>query len=262
MTERRGILVGYDGSEDAERALTWAVDAALRRRQPVIVVVADESAGVRGGEPGAGTLSWWPESHYREVAEQAWVSLVEAGVTDARVERHTGALVPTLVARAGVATMVVLGSRGRGRAGQVFVGSAGAGSAGVSPCPVVVVRESPAADLVVVGVDGSETSRRALEFACVHAGLGDQKVQVVHAGEGTAEQVALLVSDAERSHPGVPLSREVVSGPPAEALVAASRRSSLVVVGSRGLRLAETERLGSVSHALLVRAECPVAVVR
>jgi nucleotide-binding universal stress UspA family protein len=127
---------------------------------------------------------------------------------------------------------------------------------------VVVVREAPADDLVVVGVDGSPTSRKALEFACVHAGLTDQKVLVVHAGAGTAEQVGPMVADAERAHPGVPLTQEVVTGSPADALIEASRRSSLVVVGSRGLRLAETERLGSVSHALLVRAECPVAVVR
>src|SRR5690349_6712513 len=109
MTERRGILVGYDGSEDAERALAWAAEAAQHRGQPVIVVVADETAGARGGESGAGTLPWWPESHYREVADQAATALFEAGVTDARVERHTGALVPTLVVRSGVATMVVLG---------------------------------------------------------------------------------------------------------------------------------------------------------
>jgi nucleotide-binding universal stress UspA family protein len=260
MTERRGILVGYDGSEDAERALAWAADAALRRDQSVIVVVADESAGTRGGE--VGVLSWWPESHYREVADLAVARLAEAGVGDGRVERHTGALVPTLVARAGVATMVVLGSRGRGRAGQVFVGSAGAGTAGLALCPVVVVREAPVADLVVVGVDGSATSRKALEFACVQAGLTDQKVLVVHAGSGPAEQVARLVAEAERAHPGVPLAHEVVDGSPTDALVEASRHSSLVVVGSRGLRLAETERLGSVSHALLLRAECPVAVVR
>ena len=259
MTERRGILVGYDGSEDAMRALAWGVDAAWHRDEPVIVVVADESAGTRGQ---ADTLPWWPESHYREVAEQAATWLVEAGVSDVRVERHTGALVPTLVARAGVASMVVLGSRGRGRAGQVFVGSAGPGTAGLAPCPVVVVREAPGDDLVVVGVDGSETSRRALEFACVHAGLTDQEVLVVHAGSEGGEQVPQLVAAAERAHPGVPLSQKVVAGSPADALVELSCRASLVVVGSRGLRLAETERLGSVSHALLVQAECPVAVVR
>lgn len=264
MSERHGILVGYDGSEDAERALGWAADAALRRDEPVIVVVADESAG-SGAGPGAGTLSWWPESHYRQVADQATQTLAEAGVEDARVERHTGALVPTLVARAEVATMVVLGSRGRGRAGQVFVGSAGAGAAGLAPCPVIVVREAPADDLVVVGVDGSETSRKALEFACEHAGLTDQKVLVVHGGStgGRAvESIVAMVADAERAHPGVPLAQEVVTGSAVEALVEASRRAALVVVGSRGLRLAETERLGSVSHALLVQAESPVAVVR
>jgi nucleotide-binding universal stress UspA family protein len=130
---------------------------------------------------------------------------------------------------------------------------------------VVVVRDGDADDLVVVGVDGSETSRRALEFACVHAGLTDQKVLVLH-GHGPDEEplaaVDAVVAAAEAAHPGVPLTQELATGSPVAALVAASRRASLVVVGSRGLRLADTERLGSVSQAVLARAECSVAVVR
>lgn len=269
MNERHGILVGYDGSEDADRALTWAVDAALRRDEPVVVVVADDASAAASG---TGVLAWWPESHHREVVDRAQRLLADLGAADGRVVRHTGALVPALAARAGTATMVVLGSRGHGRAGQVFVGSAGPRTDGRATCPVVVVRDAPADDLVVVGVDGSETGNRALEFACDHAGLSDRKVLVLHGHDDRddrddiadvlAEGIAASVAAAERAHPGVPLVQELVTGSPVEALVAASRRAALVVVGSRGLRLADTERLGSVSHAVLAEAECPVAVVR
>ncbi|MFC7363314.1 universal stress protein [Nocardioides astragali] len=49
---------------------------------------------------------------------------------------------------------------------------------------------------------------------------------------------------------------------PADALVGTSRHASLLVVGSRGLNAFSGMLLGSVSHEVLHRAHCPVAVVR
>jgi nucleotide-binding universal stress UspA family protein len=260
-SQRHGILVGYDGSEDADAAVGWAAEAARLLEEPVVVVIAEDTGADTIG------LRWWPESYWRELGDRAAGLLKEAGVTDVRVERHTGSLVPVLVPLADDATMLVLGSRGHGRAGQTFVGSTSAGAAGGAPCPVVVVREAadPTSDRVVVGADGSPGSAAALDFACRHAGLTRQRVLVVH-GDGsrseTAAGVAEAVARAREGHPGVPLETETVDGPAAQALVDASAEAALLVVGSRGLRAYEGAQLGSVSHDVLRRATCSVAVVR
>ena len=63
-------------------------------------------------------------------------------------------------------------------------------------------------------------------------------------------------------HPDVVIEQEAVPVAPVPCLVDASRSASLLVVGSHGLGFFGGLLLGSVSQAVLQRAECPVAVVR
>ena len=260
-SRRHGILIGYDGSEDADAAVAWAAQAARLRGEPVIVVIAEDTGAETIG------LRWWPESYWRELGERAEGLLHEAGVAEVKVERHTGALVPALVPLAHDATMLVLGSRGHGRAGQTFIGSTSRHAAGHAPCPVVIVREpaNASSDRIVVGLDGSPGSEAALGFACVQAALTHQRVLVLH-GSGpetdATPAVAEAVARAREGHPDVPLQSESVDLGAAQALVDASADAALVVVGSRGLRVWEGMQLGSVSHDVLSRATSPVAVVR
>ena len=260
--QRHGILIGYDGSEDADAAATWAADAARVRHEPVVVVIAEDTGADTVG------LRWWPESYWRELGERAVGLLQAGGVTEVRVERHSGALVPALVPLAPDATMLVLGSRGHGKAGQTFVGSTSRRAAGQATCPVVVVREpaNAASARVVVGVDGSPGSDAALDFACRQAALTHQRVLVLHGngaeGDAAPPDVADAVARAREGHPDVPLETESTGRPAAQALVDASADAALVVVGSRGLRPYEGKQLGSVSHDVLGRAGCSVAVVR
>ena len=127
---------------------------------------------------------------------------------------------------------------------------------------------------IVVGYDGSQGGRDALEWALEHAGR-DGKIVVVHAfdpphdwlghpsydrilHEHQARGQALLdeLPDDSRIEP------DLLAGRPAEAiaLAAATHHAEEIVVGSRGFGPLRAS-LGSVSHEVLHRADRPVVVV-
>ena len=131
---------------------------------------------------------------------------------------------------------------------------------------------------VVVGVDGSESSLRAVDWATDEARYRDAQLRVVHVrllehqvmenpllANEVHRESAILQSALERAHLR---SREVVVNtftldpPTAEALIQGSVGAELLVVGSRGLNRIQEILLGSVSRECVVGAHCSVLVVR
>jgi nucleotide-binding universal stress UspA family protein len=147
-------------------------------------------------------------------------------------------------------------------------------------CPVVVTRTPyhPDSKRVVVGVDGSNGSRKALAFAFDHASRSGSSVAAIHAwrnlargfpGEGLIEEIqaaervlAEALAGFADQYPDVEVSAEAIPIAPQRALADASQAAELVVVGSRGLGAFAGLLLGSVSQSVLHHAQCPVAVVR
>jgi nucleotide-binding universal stress UspA family protein len=132
---------------------------------------------------------------------------------------------------------------------------------------------------VVVGVDGSDSSREALLWAVDEAARRRLPLRVLgawqsdHAAETTAALVPSLADDcravveAAAAHartvsPGLDVSTTTVHAQAASALIAASRSADSVVVGSRGVGAVTEVLLGSTSMQLAVYASCPVVVVR
>jgi nucleotide-binding universal stress UspA family protein len=129
---------------------------------------------------------------------------------------------------------------------------------------------------VVVGIDGSEESRKALRWAARQAELTGAPLQALTAWEvptiygwPTYEDVDLekqarkRVEDTVRDTLGDrPVEVTVVRGHPAGALVQASRNASLLVVGRRGHSELSELLIGSVSQHCVHHAHCPVVVVR
>jgi nucleotide-binding universal stress UspA family protein len=136
---------------------------------------------------------------------------------------------------------------------------------------------------VVVGIDGSEGSRRALAWAFEYAGsAGVDSVRCVHAYDpplawidvGT-EYADAIVEHAKRQAESeldrvladvaapvdVTVERRVQQGNAADVLVESSRDATLLVVGSRGRGGFAGLLLGSVSQRCAERALCPVVVV-
>ncbi|NUS54195.1 MAG: universal stress protein [Streptomycetaceae bacterium] len=141
---------------------------------------------------------------------------------------------------------------------------------------------------VVVGVDGSEPSRRALDWAMTEAQLRGLPLYVVSAAppagayaamapggiyvedisaaldaiRGETEALVAEVDQARDERFTGESHVQVYSGTATEVLLGMSERHELVVVGSRGTGGFSRLLLGSVSTAVVHHAACPVLVVR
>ena len=135
---------------------------------------------------------------------------------------------------------------------------------------------------VVVGVDGSPHSDSAVCWAATYAALVSRPLLVVHAtgrlsaGEllgGPAEAQAMRDSAgarlteealllARRLTPRLDIETVVAGGDPRQALIELSQQAAMLVVGTRGHGPLTALLLGSVSHAVVLHANCSVAVVR
>ena len=134
---------------------------------------------------------------------------------------------------------------------------------------------------IVVGVDGSEASRRALEWAAVDARRRGAALEVVHAwhlpNAGGYPYLAgyvdleLFAQDSrtvlDRAMAGVDLGGIprvepiLIQDGAARALLDTAKGADLLVVGSRGRGGFTGLLLGSVSHHVATHASCPVVII-
>lgn len=138
-------------------------------------------------------------------------------------------------------------------------------------------------EVIVVGVDGSENSKAALEFAAKEAGLRNAKLRVVSAWQfpnlllaeaavvdpdlqkgfkQAAQDIANeACKEAQMIARHVPCEIKVIEGQAAEAILSQSKDAAMIVVGSRGHGGFTGLLLGSVSQQVVHHAKCPVVVV-
>ena len=141
----------------------------------------------------------------------------------------------------------------------------------------------PERKTIVVGVDGSPGSRKALTWAAAEAAVHDAELVVVNVWEHTLMPPAGSVSVSERfvpdssqrtaddliqvikdelgDDPPVLVRPEVRQGRPAKVLIEESADADLLVVGKRGHGGFVGLVLGSVSQHVAAYAKCPVTVV-
>lgn len=132
------IVVGYDGSEYAKRALDRA--AALCDNGTVLHVVAAEQImpQVRGS---SGAVDPIEVEDRQQALEEAGAMLRERGISAKLVEaRGDPAKMIVREAEAAGAELIVVGTRGRGPAGRALLGSVSTSVVQKAPCDVLVVR--------------------------------------------------------------------------------------------------------------------------
>ncbi|WP_369029837.1 MULTISPECIES: universal stress protein [Streptomyces] len=134
---------------------------------------------------------------------------------------------------------------------------------------------------ITVGLDGSQESRAAAEWAAREAKLRGLPLKIVHVWEpvpAPMAQAPLLGAETQQHwteripreaaagirlrHPGVEVSTKQVSGNPGDALVEAAKNAELLVLGSRGFSGIGGFMVGSVGLSVVAHADRPVVLVR
>ncbi|MFF7308840.1 universal stress protein [Streptomyces sp. NPDC008137] len=285
------VIAAVDGSDGSLRALEWAVDAARRRSAPLRVVHVRQYAHWAQPEVlAAGPADPQEDPVLDRVRTRLEGRADQPDTEYLAPEGAVGAVLPELGASA---QLLVLGSRGRGGFAGLVLGSNGMAAARDAECPVVVVprtggdvRDDGPGRRVVVGLKVDGPDEATLEFAFAEAARRGARLQAVAAYPWPAQPWMMpgempppvvdqdVIEDEARvlaegflapyheRHPDVPAEPLAAAGDAAGHLVAASRDADLVVVGRhRRHLLAPARMMGSVTHAVLLHAASPVAVV-
>jgi nucleotide-binding universal stress UspA family protein len=141
----RQIVVGFDGSAGAKRALEFAIEEADLRSVKLLVVAAwHRLSFTHVGIPGLPLDQAEFERDARLMLDQTAAEFEDrfAGV-EVELEIERGHPADVLVAKAKGAELLVVGSRGHGAFTGLILGSVSQECAHRAPCPVVIV---PATD--------------------------------------------------------------------------------------------------------------------
>ncbi|WFE48927.1 universal stress protein [Micromonospora sp. WMMD1155] len=283
----RPVVVGVDGSPSSLVAAEHAARAALLRSRPLHLVhgfLHPLGYGVPLNPYDLGVPA--PSEEAQKMLERTATELTDRWPGLAvEVRQVAGGPGITMIEESRRADLVVVGSRGLGGFAGLLLGSVGTQVAAHAHCPVLVVRPDeqpiPVDGPVLVGVDGSESSRLAVGYAADEAARRDVPLVLVHVGPPTEgrtvpeeieeSQAAYrvdavrLLADASAAvraeHPDLVVREHPVrAAGAAQGLIEASGTASLLVVGTRGRAGFTGMLLGSVSQAAIQHAHCPVLV--
>ncbi len=288
--EQSSIVVGIDGSDTALDGAQWAAEIATRRSLSLTLLHAipkfdwhfagaDPDAVRGGGSDGDTVLA----------AAETAVGSAYPGLA-VRATASKGAVAAVLADASQSARLVVVGA---GAADHRTLGGHAVRITQRAQCPVVVWRTAVARRTgkplpVIVGIDESEQSNRALAEAFDIAAVLHAPLTVVHmweigaavgmgdlGGQGAMDWQLLdllqsrqrhrmdeLVEPLARQYRNAHVTKVFQDISPAKGLTELSREAQLVVVGSHGRGKLADSILGSVSQNVTQHAECPVLVVR
>ncbi|MEU2157282.1 universal stress protein [Streptomyces sp. NPDC019396] len=274
------IAVGVDGSGESMAAIDWAADEAALRGTGLRLVYASRWQEHRlqavkptreaQGEEDRGLLA---AAEQRAHTRRPGISTSPEETEDAPAR--------LLVDVGSDSELLVLGSSALGSASGFIVGSVGQEVVADAKRPVVLVRPGYGKEgraehgEIVVGLDvghgddGGELLEFAFDFAAKHSAplhvLHTWHAPAFHHREAEVRgeretELAALVRPYRDKFPQVEVTEDAApGGRPADRLVDSAADAALVVVGRR--RAAKGSHTGSIAHAVLHHAACPVAVV-
>ena len=278
-------LVGHDGTERGDDALALAMQLARIYGAELLAVHVVALPPAR--DRFAGDVIERLEADARTVLDRA-VERAGGGVdvgTRVVFETSPAAGLQHVCADEGAA-LITVGSTHGGAVGRVLAGSTAERLITGAPCPVALAPRGHASGdtavaEVVVGYDGGDEARLALDVASDLARRTDASIRVVSATEGppaVAIPAAVDISTlmdliSERAHrmvaegrarvpDGIPADGQVTQGPAGPALAELGESPGrMLVIGSRRYGALRGVLVGSVGHHLAHHAPCPVLIV-
>ena len=284
------VLVGVDGSDRNLPAVAWALQEARGRGVGLVAAYAWHIPTFAYSTP------YFVPVSVAEMAVQGHdllrSALARVGTTADEVELrvvegHAPRVLRDFASEPGV-ELVVVGSRGRGTAADLVLGSTSHSLSHHCPTPLVIVPSSqggpaprPRIGHIVAGTDGSEGGDAAIWWAAEEARRTDSLLELVLAWTWTspffpadadlsctvgetldkaANETLARTVDRLDLH-GLAVKLTVREGAAADVLVDRSREADMLVVGRRGLGRTSELFLGSVSHACTHHSGVPVVVV-
>jgi len=269
------VAVEVDGTAEGLRVIDYACQEALRAGAELLLVRPYPGrAGYSMPAPdGAGIAG---ESELREAVARVRRQ-VGFSVT-VHTALRAGARQAVLPQAARLARLLIVGRRHARGPHRIVAAQGDLVLAARSACPVTVVpgswKPSTADRTVYVGIDGTELSRDAVEYAFRTASERGGHLVVVHSdtapvrkldqsgGAAWASAAELTVSETlagfgER-FPEVRVTRLLTARPVIEALVRSSQHAGLLVLGAHASVLPHDP----VTRRALAAAACPVTVVK
>ena len=181
------------------------------------------------------------------------------------------------------ADLIAIGARGRGRLGEMFLGSVSHRVAQHAPCSTLIVKDRVGTvKRVVVAVEGHDDGEHIKEWLLAHPFVNpvdltlvsivrpipatdpfslfpiqDWTDTAVRHAEDVVKRLGASVVNNRYS-----VGTHVAVGDPADAVIEQTEAADLLIIGSHARKAVERFLLGSISHALLHRAACPVLIVR
>jgi nucleotide-binding universal stress UspA family protein len=286
------ILVAVDGSDESFHALR-ALEHLARAEKLIVLNALDvpRLAYPMGGEPrvmedfSLSIQQAMQEDSERLLERVASLLPMNVGPLSKQIERGTPAEAILAAAEKEKAGLIVLGSRGLGPVKELLLGSVSHRVVSHAACPTLVVnRPMRSLRRILMAVQGSEDAEALTKFLAAKpfkepveitvvtvlpaaqplfppgfAKIDELIEKAVVGARAFVEETASALSKLQYHAKGY-----ILMGAPALAILqeASASDPDLILMGSHGRRGVTRFLLGSVSHAVLHRAPCPLLIVR
>lgn len=264
------VVLGLDETSTSVSMIEWAAQEAIARGAALQIVTCSavncsaSSCTARHGQQLMAAVAATHELHPLLSINESAIGLDTQNA---------------LVDKAGSADLLIVGESHLGTTTRRLLCANSGAALRRRSCPVIALRGQQRQPLrrIAVGIDNSNAAATALDWAADEADRQGAELTIIHAWQRSGlaghslRSIELDRCEAQRilddaavrctTRLGRAVSCELVDGPPAAALAAASMNADLIAVGSRGSSGFKTMLFGSVARFVLENADCPVAVI-